>query len=117
MLSKRIVMSPQSRFHSFTTALLWVAVSLVLVSGISPAFSQDQPQTPPQDNTQNNGKPKQEVPAEAGGPTDNVGPYAIPKKNSEAAPPPPPPASAPKVEGMPDYSIKVNVPLVNVDVL
>jgi VWFA-related protein len=45
-----------------------------------------------------------------------MGPYAIPKKNTEA-PPPPPPASTPKVEGLPDYSIKVNVPLVNVDVM
>jgi VWFA-related protein len=117
MLSKRIVISPRSRFHSFTTALLGLAVSLVLLSGITPAFSQDQPQTPPQDNTQNNGKPKQEVPAEAGGPTGNVGPYAIPTKKPDAPPPPPPTATAPKVEGMSDYSIKVNVPLVNVDVL
>jgi len=117
MLSKRIVISPRSRFHSFTTVLLGLAVSLVLLSGITPAFSQDQPQTPPQDNTQNNGKPKQEVPAEAGGPTDNVGPYAIPKKKADAPAPPPPTATAPKVEGMSDYSIKVNVPLVNVDVL
>src|SRR5437588_11229485 len=99
MLSKRIVMSPRSRFHSFTTVLLGRAVSLVLLSGITPAFAQDQPQTPPQDNTQNNGKAKQEVPAEAGGPTDNVGPYAIPKKKADAPPPPPPTATAPKVEG------------------
>ncbi len=117
MLSKRIVISPRSRSHSFTTALLGLGVSLVLLSGITPAFSQDQPQTPPQDNTQNNGKPKQEVPAEAGGPTGNVGPYAIPTKKPDAPPPPPPTATAPKVEGMSDYSIKVNVPLVNVDVL
>jgi len=117
MLSKRIVISPRSRFHSFTTALLGLAVSLVLLSGVTPAFSQDQPQTPPQDNTQNNGKLKQEVPAEAGGPTGNVGPYAIPTKKPDAPPPPPPTATAPKVEGMSDYSIKVNVPLVNVDVL
>jgi VWFA-related protein len=117
MISKRIVISPRSRFHSLTTALLGVAVSLALLSGITPAFSQDQPQTPPQDSTQNNGKPKQEVPAEAGGPTGNVGPYAIPTRKPDAPPPPPPTATAPKVEGMSDYSIKVNVPLVNVDVL
>ena len=68
------------------------------------------PQTP------DNGKPKQDVPAEAGGPTDNVGPYAIPKKKAEDAPPPPPVAPK-KLEDIPDYSLKVNVPLVNVDVL
>jgi VWFA-related protein len=59
---------------------------------------------------------KQEAPPEAGGPQNDVGPYAIPKKK-EAPPPPPPPARPKKVEGMPDYSIKVDVPLVNVDVL
>jgi len=101
--------------------MLALTVSLVLLSGITPAFAQDPSQAPPQDNTQNNtqnsGKPKQEVPPEAGGPTDSVGPYAIPKKNPDEAPPPPPPPTAPKVEGLPDYSIKVNVPLVNVDVM
>ena len=57
------------------------------------------------------------MPAEAGGPGENVGPYAIPKKKEDAAPPPPPPITAKKVEGIPDYSLKVNVPLVNVNVL
>ncbi|HLO06395.1 MAG TPA: VWA domain-containing protein [Terriglobales bacterium] len=61
------------------------------------------------------GGQKQEAPPEAGGPQNDVGPYAIPKKKEE--PPPPPPARPKKVEGMPDYSIKVDVPLVNVDVL
>src|SRR5262249_16207907 len=57
---------------------------------------------------------KQEPPPEAGGPND-VGPYAIPQKKNE--PPPPPPVEKPKkVEGLPDYSIRVDVPLVNVDV-
>jgi VWFA-related protein len=117
-----MVMNRWSRFDNFTKLMLALAVSLLLISGVTPVFAQDQSQAPPQDNTQNspqnNGKPKQEVPAEAGGPTDNVGPYSIPKKNPEEAPPPPPPPASPaKVEGMPDYSIKVNVPLVNVDVM
>jgi hypothetical protein len=64
------------------------------VAGVSPrAAAQDQSQ-PPQQTTppaDTNGKPKQDAPAEAGGPSDNIGPYAIPKKNPEAAPPPPPP--------------------------
>jgi VWFA-related protein len=116
MLSKQTV--PGSRYSNrFNTRTLTLAISLALLCAVTPAFAQDQSSAPPQDNTQNNGKPKQEVPAEAGGPTDNVGPYAIPKKKADAPPPLPPPASASKVEGMPDYSIKVNVPLVNVDVL
>jgi VWFA-related protein len=73
---------------------------------------QQSPPAPPDDN----GKPKQDAPADAGGPTSDL-PYAIPKKNPEAPPPPPPPATAKKVEGLPDYSLKVNVPLVNVDVM
>src|SRR5579863_8495968 len=46
-----------------------------------------------------------------------MGPYAIPKKTTTEAPPPPPPVTAKKLEDVPDYSLKVNVPLVNVDVL
>ncbi|HEX6822873.1 MAG TPA: VWA domain-containing protein [Candidatus Sulfotelmatobacter sp.] len=80
----------------------------------SPAPS-SQPSSQSSQNSQN-GKPKQDAPAEAGGPTDNVGPYAIPKKKAEDAPPPPPPVTPKKVADLPDYSLKVNVPLVNVDV-
>src|SRR5271165_266109 len=58
---------------------------------------------------------KQEAPPEAGGPQSDVGPYVVPKKKEE--PPPPPPEKPKKIEGMPDYSIKVDVPIVNLDVL
>jgi VWFA-related protein len=79
--------------------------------------AQDQPSQPSTSQAPDNGKPKQEIPAEAGGPTDNIGPYAIPKKKAEEAPPPPPPVTPKKIDDLPDYSLKVNVPLVNVDVL
>jgi VWFA-related protein len=118
MLGKWMVVNRRLRSKNFTSLMLAAAILLTLVSGVAPAYAQDQSQTPPQDNTQNNGKPKQDVPPEAGGPTDSVGPYAIPKKNPDDTPPPPPPPASPtKTEGMPDYSIKVNVPLVNVDVM
>jgi len=58
---------------------------------------------------------KEEPPPAAGGPQTDVGPYAVPKKKDE--PPPPPPEKPKKIEGMPDYSLHVDVPLVNVDVL
>jgi VWFA-related protein len=121
MPAKRKVMNPRSRSQYFTTLILTLAASLFLLSAIAPVSAQDQspapPQTPPSQGS-GNGKPKQDAPSEAGGPTGDVGPYAIPKKNPEATPPPPPPPASPtKVEGLPDYSIKVNVPLVNVDVL
>jgi VWFA-related protein len=85
-----------------------------------PLAAQDQtPATgqPAQAQTPGNGKPKQDVPVDAGGPGDSVGPYAIPKKTEAEAPPPPPPPTPKKLEDLPDYSLKVNVPLVNVDVL
>jgi VWFA-related protein len=125
MFAQRMVTHPSSqsesqqrlRLHNFTTLMMALAVSLFLLSAVL-AFARDQSQTPPdQPQDQNNGKPKQDAPTDAGGPTGDVGPYSIPKKNTDAPPPPPPPAEPKKVEGMPDYSIKVNVPLVNVDVM
>jgi VWFA-related protein len=101
--------------------VIWVCFVAVLCASV-PSWAQDQ-QAPAQPSAQtpdqnpDNGKPKQEVPAEAGGPGQTASPYAIPKKNTEAPPPPPPPATPRKIEGIPDYSLKVNVPLVNVDVL
>jgi len=70
-------------------------------------------QAPP--NSQQNPN-KQEAPPEAGGPDSDFGPYAIPKKKAEETPPPAP-EKPKKIEGMPDYSIKVDVPLVSLDVL
>jgi len=101
-----------------------VAMICLLVTGVClPVSAQDQSNQAPSNQPgtqpsqpQDSGKPKQDAPAEAGGPTDNVGPYAIPKKKPEDAPPPPPVAPK-KVDDLPDYSLKVNVPLVNVDVL
>jgi len=105
--------------------LLALGFGLALICGSLPLAAQDlqspapATQTPSQAPSQqpDSGKPKQDVPEEAGGPTDSVGPYAIPKKKVEDAPPPPPPVAAKKLEDVPDYSLKVNVPLVNVDVL
>jgi VWFA-related protein len=74
-----------------------------------PAQSQDTSQQPPANPN------KQEAPPEAGGPQNDVGPYAIPKKKEE--PPPPAPEKPKKIENMPNYSISVQVPLVNLDVL
>ena len=62
-----------------------------------------------------NGQNGTEPPPEAGGPQTDVGPYAIPKKKEEP-PPPPPPSKPKKIEGMPDYTLHVDVPLVEVPV-
>ncbi len=100
---------------------LWMLVLCLASAAASlPLHAQNQTsQQPSQSSSQTSdtSKPKQDVPAEAGGPGDNVGPYVIPKKKEEEAPPPPRPVTPKKLEDMPDYSLKVNVPLVNVDVL
>lgn len=115
------MLNPQKRelarkIASCIRVILGAALSLVLAGASLPVRAQDQGSQPPAAQTPDSGKPKQEAPAEAGGPGGNVGPYAIPKKKAEDTPPPPPPAPK-KVEGEPDYSLRVNVPLVNVDVL
>ena len=100
--------------------LLIYSLCLTLVVGTVPAWTQDQQpgaSTPATTQSPDNGKPKQDTPAEAGGPGGNVGPYVIPKKTTEDTPPPPAPVTPKKIEDIPDYSLKVNVPLVNVDVL
>jgi VWFA-related protein len=112
----------QRKCASFTGRFVTCALAWVLVCGSLPGWGQDQTpsgQTPAQTpaQTTDDGKPKQDAPAEAGGPTDSVGPYAIPKKKAGDDAPPPPPPPPKRVEDIPDYSLKVNVPLVNVDVL
>jgi VWFA-related protein len=94
-----------SRKHLILLAFVafWLAAATVA------AQAQDASQQPPANPN------KQEAPPEAGGPQNDTGPYVIPKKKEE--PPPPAPEKPKKIENMPDYSIKVDVPLVNLDVL
>jgi VWFA-related protein len=111
-----------TQMGSFGAALLTLALVLSLLAGSSlsaAAQSQSSPSqtqtTPPAASTQQNPN-QQEAPPEAGGPNGETGPYAIPKKGEEA-PPPPPPDRPKKIEGMPDYSIHVDVPEVDVPVM
>ena len=90
---------------------LWRISLLILVLGslVGLTTAQDQGSSAPS-------KGQQEPPDAAGGPQSDIGPYAIPKKKDEP-PPPPPPEKPKKIEGMPDYSIHVDVPLVEVPVM
>jgi len=110
MLSKfsfRSALLEKASQACFTGLLSAVFCILVFAAQGFPAQAQDQAPAP---------NPNQQAPPpEAGGPTTDVGPYAIPKKKEE--PPPPPPTKPKKIEGMPDYSIQVNVPLVEVPVM
>lgn len=95
-------------------------LSCALLLGLGPVWTlsaaaqQKDQQSDQQPTTQNPNQ--QEAPPEAGGPNADTGPYSIPKKTTEE-PPPPPPERPKKVEGMPDYSIHVDVPLVTVPVM
>ncbi len=113
--SKYLRCSPVPSRGWFALSLLMAALfllpsSLVLgqtgsSSNNSQAGSQQQQQQPP----------SQEAPPEAGGPQGEVSPLALPKKTE--APPEPPKRTVKNPEGMPDYTLHVNVPLVDVDVI
>jgi VWFA-related protein len=107
------------RTSSFFAGLMSCVLAVSLLAG-APLWaaqpqSQDQSSSGQSSQAQQNPN-QQEAPPEAGGPNSDTGPYAIPKKGEEA-PPPPPPEKPKKIEGMPDYSIHVDVPVVTVPVL
>ena len=95
-----------SRKHLILLAL----VICGLLVGSFVAGAQNTPTQPPPSNPN-----QQEAPPEAGGPQNDVGPYVVPKKKEE--PPPPAPERPKKIDNMPNYSISVDVPVVNLDVL
>ena len=68
-----------------------------------------------QQNQQGQQNQQNTAPA-AGGPTGDLGPIAVPKKKEEEPKKEEPPPKPKKVEGMPQYSLRVNVPLVTLDV-
>jgi len=99
-----------SRFVRKVLMILALALSVGFAT-MGVAAAQDTSQQPPAPAPNPN---QQDSPPAAGGPDSNAGPYAIPKKKEQ--PPEPPPERPKKIEGMPDYSINVDVPLVNLDV-
>ena len=93
-----------------------VALSSLLLLGQSTAQQSTTQTAPSQQQTTQQQQPDQSAPAD-GGPTGDNGSIAIPKKK-EAAPTPPPPPE-PKVKnppGLENYSLRVDVPVVTVDV-
>jgi VWFA-related protein len=100
---KAVPRPSRMRLILLTFVLLWMVASTL------PAQAQDTSQQPPSNPNQ------QDAPPEAGGPQNDVGPYVVPKKKEE--PPPPAPEKPKKIENMPNYSISVDVPVVNLDVL
>jgi len=117
LLSTEVAM-PKTRlntpvFRRFLPAILLVAV-LALVSA---SFSRAQAPTPaPAPPAQQ--QPDQAAP-DSGGPGGDTGVIALPKKKENTEDVPPPAPAAPKIknpEGMPNYSLRVEVPEVTVNV-
>ena len=92
----------------FLTVSLIFALAFVLVLPSS-TLAQDQ----------GSQQPQSQAPPEAGGPQGDVGPIIVPKKTPEDTPPPPPPPkeTVKNPEGMPDFSLHVNVNNVQVPVM
>jgi len=88
---------------------------LVVMLSASLAVPQTQSTTTPSGQTTTPTTQKPQVP-EAGGPEGDTGPIAVPKKKTEDEPPPEKPAKVKNPEGLEDFSLRVNVPLVSVDV-
>ena len=95
--------SPEFRKFAPCLALVFALVLAL------PALAQDQNSQPSQ---------QQQAPPEAGGPQGDIGPIIVPKKKTDDEPPPPPPKPTVKnPEGMPEFSLHVDVPIVQVPVL
>ena len=87
-----------------------IAAALVVVS---PAWAQSSSSSS-SSQSQTSQKPDQ-VPPEAGGPGGEVGPMAVPKKTKESSDDTPPPPRPKKQADIPEYSLRVDVPVVTVD--
>ncbi len=90
---------------------------LAAIAGAPPARAQNTPATPTTPPTPQQ-QPDQAAP-DAGGPGGDSGVIALPKKKEAPADVPPPAPAAPKVknpEGMPNFSLRIEVPEVTVDV-
>jgi VWFA-related protein len=106
-------MFPKTALIRRPKVLILAALALALLAPLGLAQSTSSQSSSSQQNPPSN--PQEGAPA-AGGPEGDVGTIAVPKKKEEA----------PKVEkkekfkqpaGLPDYSLRVDVPSVNVDVL
>jgi VWFA-related protein len=96
------------------TAVLLLVQAPAQQSPTPPSSSPQQQPATPADQT----PPDQTAPTD-GGPTGDNGAIAIPKKKGADQPPPPPPPPAPTVKnppGLQNFSLRVDVPVVNVDV-
>jgi VWFA-related protein len=100
------------RLPAFAAAVLLLET---LLPGRSLWAQQPAPSSNPQ-NQQQQQQPSDQTAPEAGGPGSDNGPIAIPKKAPANTPPPPPTPAVKNPPGMGNLSLRVDVPVVNVDV-
>src|SRR5579875_108134 len=93
-------------------AVLAVVVAMLLACAV-PGEAQSSNSTPSASPSAPQSQEQQDqVPVAAGGPTGDSGTIAVPKKAPEEAPPPPP---QPKHPDIPEYSMRVDVPVVTIN--
>jgi VWFA-related protein len=103
--------TPPSKF-----ALLLIVLAALAISPLARAQS-SQPQSQPQ--SPSSSQPTDQAAPDAGGPGGDNGAIALPKKKEAPEDVPPPAPAAPKLknpQGLENYSIRVDVPEVDVDV-
>ncbi|HTV16620.1 MAG TPA: VWA domain-containing protein [Acidobacteriaceae bacterium] len=109
-----------SRFHRTTLAAAALLVSQTLfVPGWLQAQDPQQQTQPAQQQTpaqQQGQQPADQGSPEAGGPGNDTGAIAVPKKPVNPPAPPPPPKTVNNPPGLGNLSMRVDVPVVNVDV-
>ena len=110
LFSTEVAMNPFTFYRSgrWVGALTLTVLTAVLLAGASGAAAQSGSQ-----------QPNDQAGPEAGGPGSDNGVIVVPKKKEPAEAPPPAAPAEPKFknpEGMPTYSLRVEVPEVTVDV-
>jgi len=94
--------------------ILALAALLAAIFVLAPAGSAQSSSTQSSSPSQTQQKPDQ-MPDAAGGPGGEVGPMAVPKKTKESSDDTPPPPKPKKQPDIPEYSLRVDVPVVTVD--
>ena len=118
LLNKEVVMPTPRTFASVPRRAPVVLLFLVFLALAVAPLSAAQTQPQPQSQTQQPQQPDQAAP-DSGGPGADSGVIALPKKKEAPVDLPLPAPAEPKIknpEGMPNYSLRIEVPEVNVDV-
>src|SRR4051812_20671106 len=95
--------------------LMSFVLACVMCLVLSPALALAQQSEPAKPDQSQTPKQQQQNPS-AGGPQGDIGPIAVPKKKPTEEKPPEKPEKVKNPAGLEDFSLRVNVPLVSLDV-